>query len=196
MRISCRPGTALEQIAKRSSLTRLSKDESGTTAIEFGMVAVPFLMFVFALIGIAFYFFINTSLDKGMDQTSRLVRTGQAQNQNMTVDQFKQQICNSAGGWIKCNKVQVFVAKYPDWSAVTPQKCVDNSGNVVTNGASGSDLISQYSGSASDIVMVTTCYKWEFTASIPFFKLGNMTDNSMMLQSATAFRSEPYTPNS
>lgn len=201
MRILERTGNGLKRIglkrlAGRAGLYRLRRDESGTTAIEFGMVAVPFLMFVFALVGIAFYFFIMTSLDKGMDQTSRLVRTGQAQNSNMTVDQFKQKICSSAGGWIKCNKVQVFVTKYPDWSSVQPQKCVDNSGNVVTNSASGSDLISQYSGSASDIVMVTTCYKWEFTASIPYFKLGNMNDNSMMLQSATAFRSEPYTPNS
>ena len=59
------------------------------------------------------YFFVMNSLDKGMDQTSRLVRTGQAQKTNMTVNDFKQNICNSAGGWIKCNKVQVFVQKYP-----------------------------------------------------------------------------------
>lgn len=196
MRIPCRPGTAIERIALRTGLVRLTKDETGTTAIEFGMVAVPFLMFVFALVGVAFYFFINTSLDKGMDQSSRLVRTGQAQNSNMTVDQFKQKICDSAGGWIKCNKVQVFVQKYPDWASVQPQACVDAGGNVVTNSASGSDLISQYSGTSSDIVMVTTCYKWEFPANIPYFKIGNMNDKSMMLQSSTAFRSEPYTPNS
>ncbi len=88
------------------------------------------------------------------------------------------------------------MSKYPDWSSVQPQACLDGSGNVVTNSASGSDLISQYAGSSSDIVMVTTCYKWEFTANIPFFQLGNMTDKSMMLQSSTAFRSEPFTPNS
>lgn len=196
MRIPCRPGTAVERFAHRFGLIRLTKDESGTTAIEFGMVAIPFLMFVFALVGIAFYFFIMTSLDKGMDQSSRLVRTGQAQNANMTVNDFKTKVCNSAGGWIKCNKVQVFVQKFPDWASVKPQPCIDSNGNIVTNSASGSDLISQYSGASSDIVIVTTCYKWEFTASIPYFKLGNMSDNSMMLQSSTAFRSEPYTPNS
>lgn len=191
-----RPSDSVSGFAPKRTLHRLSRDESGTTAIEFGMVAIPFFMFVFALIGIAFYFFIMTSLDKGMDQTSRLVRTGQAQNTNMTVDQFKQKICDSAGGWIKCNKVQVFVQKYPDWSSVKPQPCLNSSGNVNTNSASGSDLISQYSGVSSDIVIVTTCYKWEFAASIPYFRMGNMSDNSMMLQSSTAFRSEPYAPGS
>lgn len=196
MRLTCRTGGAIERFAAKHPFLRLARDESGTTAIEFGMVAIPFLMFVFALIGIAFYFFIMTSLDKGMDQTSRLVRTGQAQNTNMTVDQFRQKICDSAGGWIKCNKVQVFVQKYPDWSSVQPQACLDASGNVVTNSAPGGNLISQYTGSSSEIVMVTTCYKWEFTASIPYFKIGNMSDKSMMLQSSTAFRSEPYAPAS
>jgi Flp pilus assembly protein TadG len=196
MRISCRPGTAIERLASRTGLVRLTKDETGTTAIEFAMVAAPFFMFIFAIVGVSFYFFINTSLDKGMDQASRLVRTGQAQNAKMTVKDFKDKICSSAGGWIKCNKVQVFVQKYPDWASVQPQACVDANGNVVANSAPDGALISQYSGSSSDIVMVTTCYKWEFPASIPYFKLGNMSDKSLMLQSSTAFRSEPFTPAS
>jgi Flp pilus assembly protein TadG len=168
------------------------RDEDGATAVEFALVSFPFFMLVFGLIGFAMYFFVMNSLDKGMDQTSRLVRTGQAQKANMTVNDFKQNICNSAGGWIKCNKVQVFVQKYPDWQSVAPQPCLNADGSIVTNTASGSDQIATYSGTASDIVVVTTCYKWEFSQSIPFVKLGNMADKSMMMQSATAFRTEPY----
>ncbi len=152
----------------------------------------PFFILIFMLIGFALYFFVMNSLDKGMDQTSRLVRTGQAQKANMTVNDFKNNICNSAGGWIKCNMVQVFVQKYPDWQSVVPQPCLNVDGSVVTNNASGTDKIAQYSGTASDIVIVTTCYKWEFAQKIPFVKLGNMSDKSMMMQTATAFRTEPY----
>ena len=79
----------------------------------------------------------------------------------------------------------------PIGDAVASQPCIKN--NVVTqNPAPGSDLIAIYSGGASDIVIVTACYKWDFTSKLPFFKLGNMTDGSMMMQTATAFRSEPY----
>jgi hypothetical protein len=42
------------------------------------------------------------------------------------------------------------------------------------------------------VVIVTACYQWDFTAKLPIIKLGNMSNGSMMLQSATAFRSEPY----
>jgi hypothetical protein len=72
-----------------------------------------------------------------------------------------------------------------------PQPCVRDN-QVIENPAPGSDLIAIYSGAASDVVVVTTCYDWNFTAKLPFLKLGNMPDGSMMLQTATAFRSEPY----
>lgn len=179
--------------SKISRILGFKRNQDGTTAIEFAMVATPFFILVFGLIGFALYFFVMNSLDKGMDQTSRLVRTGQAQKSNMTVNDFKQSICNGAGEWIKCNKVEIFVQKFPDWQSVSPQACLNSSGAQVTNSASGSDPIANYSGASSDIVLVTTCYKWDFAQNIPFVKLGNMSDGSMMMQTATAFRTEPYT---
>lgn len=178
--------------SKISRVFGFRKNEDGTTAIEFAMVATPFFILVFMLIGFALYFFVMNSLDKGMDQTSRLVRTGQAQKSNMTVSGFKQGVCQGAGAWVKCNKVEVFVQKFADWQSVQPQACLNSSGAQVTNGASGSDPIATYSGASSDIVIVTTCYKWEFAQNIPYIKLGNMADGSMMMQTTTAFRTEPY----
>lgn len=176
----------------RNAGNGLANDEAGTTAIEFAIVAAPFLMFIFALIGCAFYFFVLSSVEKGMDQASRLVRTGQAASSNMTVDQFKEKICDSAGNWVRCNKLQVFVNRFDDWASVTPQACVDDNKTVISNSAPGGSPIATYAGSASDIVIVTACYKWDLTSKIPFLKIGNMDDGSFMLQTATAFRSEPY----
>jgi Flp pilus assembly protein TadG len=175
-----------------SGFKRFGKNEGGSTAIEFAMVSIPFFFLVFALFGFALYFFVMNSLDKGMDQSSRLLRTGQAQKANMTVNGFKQSVCNLAGGWIICPKVQVFVQKFPDWTSVAPTTCLNSNGSVNTNSASGTDQIAQYSGTASQIVIVTTCYKWEFAQKIPFLSLGNMSDGSLMMQTATAFRTEPY----
>ena len=123
MRGRLRQSNVWSQVAARLGLTRFKREETGTTAIEFGMVSLPFFALVFGIIGFALYFFTMNSLDKGMDQSSRFVRTGQAQKTNMTVNDFKQSICDSAGDWIKCNKVQVFVQKYPDWQSVAPQAC-------------------------------------------------------------------------
>ncbi|HXE01094.1 MAG TPA: TadE/TadG family type IV pilus assembly protein [Hyphomicrobium sp.] len=191
MRITRVKTPVLHHRFRLGSLQRLQREEDGATAVEFAIVATPFLMFIFALIGCAFYFFMMNSVEKGMDQSGRLIRTGQAVSTKMTVNQFKQKICDGAGQWINCSKLQIFVDHYPNWGAVASQPCIKN--NVVTqNPAPGSDLIAIYSGGASDIVIVTACYKWDFTSKLPFFKIGNMTDGSMMMQTATAFRSEPY----
>lgn len=185
--------------APRSFLRR----NDGTTAIEFAMVAIPFFMFIFGLMGVSTYFFIMTSIEKGMDQASRLIRTGQAQSQEtpMTVGDFKRMICRKANsksdtdtadsGWVKCNQLQVFVQTYPSWAEVVPTLCLNNN-QAVVNTASDSDPIAEYSGEANAIVLVTACYRWRFAGKLPYINLGQMRDGSMMMQSATAFRTEPY----
>jgi Flp pilus assembly protein TadG len=183
----------LRPLARLSSWRRFARDEDASSAVEFAMVSIPFLMFIFALIGCALYFFVINSIEMGMDQSSRLIRTGQAISSNMTVKQFKQSICDGAGTWIQCNSLQIFVVHYADWSSVSPQACVDSNKNIITNPAPDDQLIAVSAGTASDVVIVTACYKWNFSSRVPYFKLGNMPDGSLMMQSATAFRSEPYT---
>ena len=180
----------------KTRLRRWRRDEAGSTAIEFAIVATPFLMFVFGLVGCCFYFFVTNSIENGMDQMNRLIRTNRLGN--MTVADFKNGICTNAGSWIDCEKLQVFTHDYPNgWSQLNadqPQPCVQN-GAIAINDTPGGDPMNKYTGTASDVVVVTACYKWDFTKKLPFLNLGNMNDGSMMMQTATAFRSEPYAGN-
>lgn len=216
MRKSAAPDCGVQSPAKHSPISFLQRQD-GTTAIEFGIVAIPFFMFILGLMGVSTYFFMMTSLEKGMDQASRLLRTGQAQTSStrwgtdrpMTVSEFKRKICQkanskpdptsaadeatmtSANGWIKCNDLEVFVQNFPSWDAVVPANCLN--GNTATvNTAGGSDPINAYSGEANAIVIVTACYRWKFAGKIPYINLGQMADGSMMMQASTAFRTEPY----
>jgi hypothetical protein len=175
-------------------LRRFGRDDRGATALEFALVATPFLMFVFGLVGASLYFFVSNSLEKGMDQASRLIRTGEAITQKMDVDGFKNAICEGAGSWIDCKKLQIWAQHWSDWSdsGLAPHKCVDQNNAVIQNTAGGTEQIATYSGGASDVVIVTTCYQWDFAAKIPFLHLGNMQNGAMMMQSSTAFRTEPY----
>lgn len=196
MRMTSAVMSAIRRILSLKRAKALGRDATGATAVEFAIVATPFLMFVLALIGCALYFFILNSVEKGMDQSSRLIRTGQATKTKMTVDQFKQKICAGAGQWVRCDQLQVFVSHYSDWASVQTQPCVDENKAIIKNTVPGSTLISVQAGSASDVVIVTACYKWNFTKAFPFLNLSNMSDGSMMLQTATAFRSEPYPTDS
>lgn len=189
-----------------ASLRRFGRDEQGATAVEFALVLTPFLMFILVLIGCSLYFFVSNSLERGMDQTSRLIRTGEAVTDQMTVAQFKQAICDGAGGWIQCDKLQVWAQSWSDWSTIGINNptddtgfnangihaCVDQNNAASVNNRNPSDPIATYTGGASSVVIVTTCYQWEYASKLPFIHLGNMQNGTMMIQSSTAFRTEPF----
>jgi hypothetical protein len=63
------------------------------------------------------------------------------------------------------------------------------------NTANPDDDLATYAGASNDIVLVTTCYKWDFAGKVPYINMGQMSDGSLMMQTATAFRTEPYSSN-
>jgi hypothetical protein len=196
------PATVVRrQLLKSAIFRRFGRNDGGSAAVEFAIVAIPFFMFIFCLVGCSLYFFMVSSLERGMDQASRLIRTGQAVTNKMTVDDFRQTICSGAGQWINCKKVEVWVQPYDDWSKITSGTNIDGSGVhsclganevVLNNSANYGKLIAVQAGTASTVVIVTVCYPWDFASKIPFINLQNMQNGSMMMQTSTAFRSEPY----
>src|SRR5262249_26059154 len=156
--------------------------------------AIPFFMFIFCLIGCCLYFFIVSSLEKGMDEASRLIRTGEAVTAKMTVEQFRDRICEGAGGWIDCKKVEVWTQPFDDWSNVGDggdantgddgvHNCLGTNETVLNNSPNYGKLIAVQAGTASDVVIVTVCYPWDFASKIPFLNFHTMQNGSMMIQS-------------
>ena len=67
------------------------------------------------------------------------------------------------------------------------------SGNMVGSTGSTGELINKYSGSASEVVLVTVCYEWDLAQHFKFLKLGSGDGSGpAIIQAATAFKSEPY----
>ena len=60
-------------------LQRWSKEQSGATAIEFGMVALPFVLLLFGILSVCLYFFTTFTLENAVWQAARAIRTGQVQ---------------------------------------------------------------------------------------------------------------------
>lgn len=170
------------------------RNEDGTAAIEFGIVALPFLMFVIGLLGLGLYFLAGTQLEYGVEAAARKVRTGEAKKDAMTVGEFKQLVCTDAGSYIDCAKLSVILQHASSWSGISPQPCVDSKGNMAGSTGATDEPITNYSGGANEVVLITLCYEWELAASLPFIKLGNSADGSgpAIIQAATAFKSEPY----
>lgn len=180
------------QVRLRRPLSSLPRDEHGSAAIEFGIIALPCLLFVLGLLGLGLYFLASTQLEYGAESAARKVRTGEAENGNISVAQFKQLVCTAAGAYIDCPKLSVVIQHAATWSGITPQACVDSKGKMVGSTGAGNDMVNKYAGTASDVVLVTLCYEWDLAKSFPFLNLGNGGNGPAIIQAATAFKSEPY----
>ncbi|MBS0240527.1 MAG: pilus assembly protein [Proteobacteria bacterium] len=174
---------------KGGVLARWGRNSDGVAALEFAMVALPFFMMLFGIIGVGLYYFTIFSLENAVEQASRLIRTGQAQGVNYTQAQFQTQVCNLAPGFIDCaNGLRVNVMSYASLNNVTAAtfpNCLDGGGNL--SGTTKFDM-----GGASSVVVIWACYEWKLAAQIPFIKLGNMSNGSYLIQATTIFRTEPY----
>jgi hypothetical protein len=179
-------------VRQRRPLSALPRNDDGSAAIEFGIVALPCLLFVLGLLGLGLYFLASTQLEYGAEYAARKVRTGEAENDKITVNGFKDHVCTAAGSYIDCDKLSVVVQHAATWSGITPQACVDGNGKMVGSTGSGDDMISKWTGSESEVVLVTLCYEWDLAKNFPFLNLGNDGKGPAIIQAATAFKSEPY----
>lgn len=172
-------------LRKRGLLYRLRADNSGATAIEFGIIALPFFALLVALIEVSLVFFANFSLDSAVDEASRLVRTGQAQTQGFSETQFKQAICNNAHGLQNCmSTLKLDVKRFNNFSGVTMPDPLDDNGELRNDFTF--DL-----GAGGDVIIVRAFYVWDLIANFPG-SLGNMPDGGRLLVATAAFRNEPF----
>jgi len=164
---------------------RLARQEDGAAAVEFGLVALPFLALVFAIIETALVFFANQVLETAAAESARMVMTGQVQTQGMSQNQFKTLVCSKVYGLFDCNSgVFVDVQKFDSFGSVSLTKPLDADGKLDTSGF-------QYSpGGPGDIVVVRLVYQWPVVVSL--LGLSNMANNNRLMMATAAFRNEPY----
>ena len=81
---------------------RFLRKKDGAAAIEFAMVAAPFLALVFAILETAIVFFAGQALETATADSARLIMTGQAQKSGLSQTQFKDEVCKRIYGLFDC----------------------------------------------------------------------------------------------
>ena len=164
---------------------RLARQEEGTAAVEFGLIAMPFLALVFAIIETALVFFASQVLETAAADSARLIMTGQAQTQGLDKDTFKDKVCARVFGLFDCaGGVHVDVQKVGSFGSVTLDKPVDSDGNLDTSN------FKYEPGGPGDIVVARLIYQWPTYVSL--LGLSNMANNNRLMMATAVFRNEPY----
>src|ERR1700749_4204047 len=82
--------------AERSAPRAFLRCRGGATAVEFALVAAPFIALLVAILQTALVFFAARVLDEVTEEASRYIMTGQAQTANVTQSGFANYICTGA----------------------------------------------------------------------------------------------------
>ena len=166
---------------------RFTHAQDGATAVEFALVAAPFLALVFAILETALIFFASQTLEAAATDSARLIMTGQAQTSGYSKDDFKTAVCNRlAGGLFDCtNGVYVDVKTYTTFTAITATP-------PITNGQLDTSNMVYTPGGPGDIVVVRLYYQWPIYVSMFSDNLSNLNGNKRLLVATSVFRNEPY----
>jgi Flp pilus assembly protein TadG len=165
---------------------RFTRAQEGAAAVEFALVAVPFLALTFAIMETALVFFSGQTLEAAAAASARLIMTGQAQTAGFSATAFKQAVCNQIFGLFDCaNGITVDVKSYANFAAV-------NTTPPVTNGQLDTSNVAYSPGGPGSIVVVTLYYKWPIYVTLLGDKLDNLNGGNRLLVATNIFRNEPY----
>ena len=167
---------------------RLARSQDGVTAVEFGMVAAPFLGLLFAISELGLVFFAGQTLETATADTSRLILTGQAIGFDAAT--FKQQVCNRLHGLFgspsSCTaNLMIQVQNLQKTFGHVPPKPKPDpiTGKYPDDAYDG--------GGPGCVVVVRVMYVWRVYATLGF-NLSDVAPGKRLLMATAAFRNEPY----
>lgn len=198
----------LRMFSKRSlSLRKIRKSESGSTAIEFGILAIPFFMIIFATIETLLAFAGNQLLQNAVDTVSRKLRTGEITFNmgrpatDMNEIEFKAEFCKEISIMLSCDQLPSGGEKLlVDLQTVTNYASIDTDIPTVSN-AKFSQLntagFGYNPGGSGTINVLRVYYKWGIILDLirPHITNVRPEDGStsyFLMVATTAFKNEGY----
>ena len=170
----------------RALITKWLKNNRGTTAVEFALVGVPFVIMSIGTIEMALMFTSQSVLQEATFAAARVIRTGQVQKAGGTEELFREEVCDFAELLIPCNEIQFQVQNLPSFEDAQddPGPTFDDDGNLEDQGFDP--------GGESDVVMIRVVYNYPVRTPLLQASLSNTTGGRRTMLSTMVLKTEPY----
>ena len=168
-----------------TSFKAFLRDESGATAVEFAIIALPFFTFIIAMIDIGAYMFVERAAKAGVGNFARMIRIGQLPD-SVTAEDFRQCLCRSESfSFFKCDDVQVLMQEVDSWGP-PPEPPRDANGDVNFTGGGFRP------GKPDTIYVITVYTKWPRFTPLGSQAGAAQSDGTHLIRARAAFKTEPY----
>ncbi|MDP1630964.1 MAG: pilus assembly protein [Caulobacter sp.] len=178
---------AIMVVKPKSLLTRFAAARDGAAAVEFALVATPFLALLFGVLELGLVFMVSTTLDSAVDGASRKIRTGEMQTAGATASTFKTAICDRMA-WLgpSCAaNLHIDVRTFPKFANIAIS-------DVTTGGAIDDAKTTFVPGGSEAIVLVRVYYEWSLITPMLNQGLENTAGGKRLIASTVTFRNEPF----
>jgi Flp pilus assembly protein TadG len=114
MDIGAYPSSVKDRHKASARLAAFLAASEGTTAVEFGLIALPLLFSILFLMSVGYTLFLKQGLDFAAQKAARQIRIGAAQQAQMTQAQFLQNvICPALPLTVSCSSIIVNISNVP-----------------------------------------------------------------------------------
>lgn len=184
---------------RKGFLGRFARDRRGVTVIEFGLLATPFFLLVFAILESCISFASQELMINATDNVARQFRTGQIKKNDATEAMVKQKICDqmsvlAAGDCL--NRIEVdlrsFVtfAQAADFGFRIRKK--NNVDDVQLTNRGADDDFAFTPGLSMSKNILRVFYKWPVLTDYMALWMSNMNGTDTLHFASAVWQNEPF----
>lgn len=164
------------------------REKSAVASIEFSLLALPFLLLIFAIIESAISFSVQQLISDRTNTLSKEIKVGSLVGSNLDTKKIKDYICDPHPVFFKldCGELYVDLRSYNSIKDVPRKLSYKQDGDVDTSG------FKVQPGGAGEINQLIVLYKWPILSDLLRGRLSNLPHGKTLLVSTVAWRNEPY----
>ncbi|HEY8964724.1 MAG TPA: TadE/TadG family type IV pilus assembly protein [Alphaproteobacteria bacterium] len=164
------------------------RNRDGATAIEFALLAIPYVFLTVGIIELAIMFAAASMLEGATNSAARLIRTGQIQqaSNNAAAQEaaFREAFCDYATALVHCDDVVIEARLLDSFSDADEEGAeYGDDGTMESEGFEA--------GGSNDKVLIRAFYRYNFMTPIMGQLLGG-SDSAMDFTSTIVIQTEPY----
>lgn len=184
----------IARVLRRARPPSLLRDERGVTAVEFGLVGVPFILLIGAIIEASMLLLAQIAFDNAVDRAGRTVFTGvylEGAGSVGAATRLVNEICKTALLFnCSTDKVKIEMTTAPTFTEQSASAPYDAKTGTISS--SFGDQFKCPKG--NEIVTIRAAAVLPRYFSIPSLTAAPLPNNEQLIMSTVIFRAEPFPP--